>query len=136
MKNLSTTNPRLFVHHSVSPAVAHSLMRESDACLVHLRPDPLFSITIPSKTQAYLYAGAAIIMCCDGEASELCQRYEFGVFVRPGSPKSLAKGLQSISNYPHDRLNQIRSNSLSLYASRMSFARGTGQIRSLIRALF
>ena len=49
------------------------ILAGSDALLVHLKDDPLFRITIPSKIQAYLAAGKPILAgslwrrCCLGE---------------------------------------------------------------------
>ena len=43
----------------------------ADLLLVHLRDDPLFEITLPSKTQAYLAAGRPILMAVRGDAADL-----------------------------------------------------------------
>ena len=36
----------------------------SDVLLVHLRDEPLFRITIPSKTMAYMACGRPVLMAC------------------------------------------------------------------------
>lgn len=132
---LSFSNPRLFVFPTVSPYAAHLLMRESDACLVHLKSDPLFSITIPSKTQAYLFSGAPIIMSCEGEALDIVQHFDVGMVSKACDPKSLAAVFHQISNLPYEQLEKFRTNALSLYHSRMSFDRGSSLIRSLLGQL-
>ena len=132
---LSFSNHRLVVFPSVSPYAAYLLMRESDACLVHLKSDPLFSITIPSKTQAYLFSGAPIVMSCEGEALDIVKHFEVGMVSKPGDPKALAAVFQQISNLPIEQLEKFRSNALSLYHSRMSFERGTYSICSLLSQL-
>jgi colanic acid biosynthesis glycosyl transferase WcaI len=58
------------------PARAHELrwalcLHAADALLVHLRKDPLFEITIPSKTQAYMAVGKPLLMAVDGDAANL-----------------------------------------------------------------
>ena len=67
-----------------------SLLAAADALLVHLRDDPLFSITIPSKTQAYLAARRPIVMAMRGDASDLtlARRANAGVCVAPEDPKA------------------------------------------------
>ncbi len=50
----------------------------ADALLVHLKDDPLFRITIPSKTQTYLYMGKPIIMAMPGDAADLVDRLALG----------------------------------------------------------
>ncbi len=55
----------------------------SDVLLVHLKEDPLFCITIPSKTQAYLAFGKPILMAVRGDAADLVASWE-----RPSIRKS------------------------------------------------
>ena len=45
-----------------------------DVLLVHLRDDPLFEITIPAKTQAYLSAGKPLLVAMRGDAADLVER--------------------------------------------------------------
>ena len=55
----------------VSMVEANRYLAAADALLVHLTCDPLFGITIPSKTQAYMVAGRPIIMGVSGDAADL-----------------------------------------------------------------
>lgn len=59
-------------------AQAARIAAASDALLVHLKRDPLFSITIPSKTQAYFHAGKPILMGVEGDAAYLVQEAKGG----------------------------------------------------------
>lgn len=43
----------------------------ADVLLIHLRKDPLYRITIPSKTQAYLAASKPILIAVEGDAAAL-----------------------------------------------------------------
>ncbi|WP_322867889.1 glycosyltransferase family 4 protein [Aquicoccus sp. G2-2] len=58
----------------------------ADALLVHLVDNPLYQITIPSKTQAYLYAGRPILMGVAGNASELVREANAGYTFPPVTP--------------------------------------------------
>ena len=53
---------------AVPMAEVGTYLHAADALLVHLRKDPLFEITIPSKTQAYMTVGKPLLMavwgCC------------------------------------------------------------------------
>lgn len=68
----------------------------ADALLVHLRDDPLFSITIPSKTQAYLRAGRPILMGVRGDAADLVKQAGAGVAFTPESAESLAHAVRTL----------------------------------------
>ncbi len=63
----------------------------ADVCLVHLRRNPLFEITIPCKTYEYLAAGKPVIMGVKGEALRVIEDGKCGVGVEPESPEDLAR---------------------------------------------
>jgi colanic acid biosynthesis glycosyl transferase WcaI len=54
------------------------VLKLSDLLLVHLKKDPLFEITVPSKTQAYMAMGMPVLMAVAGDAAELVQKAECG----------------------------------------------------------
>lgn len=68
-----------------------SYLRAADALLVHLSDDPLFKITVPSKTQAYMAAGKPIVMAVGGDAAELVEKAGCGIVAAPEDPRELAK---------------------------------------------
>ena len=51
-----------------------AVLSNANALLVHLKADPLFEITIPSKIQAYLFAGKPILCGVKGDAADLVCR--------------------------------------------------------------
>lgn len=59
-----------------------SLFDKSDALLVMLKDDPVFSLTIPSKVQAYLQAGKPLVLSLNGEASQLVEEFGFGIHAK------------------------------------------------------
>ena len=62
----------------------------ADVCLVHLRWNRLYEITIPCKTYEYLAAGKPVIMGVKGEALHLVEEAGCGVGIEPESPEDLA----------------------------------------------
>ena len=67
-----------------------SILHAADALLVHLKANPLFAITIPSKTQAYLAVGKPILMAVHGDAAALIEESGGGVVAIPEYPTSIA----------------------------------------------
>jgi colanic acid biosynthesis glycosyl transferase WcaI len=81
----------------------------ADALLIHLNADPLFEITIPGKTQAYMAVGKPIIMGVSGDASNLVLRADCGVCFEPEKSAALAeavKGLMLLSPIDMQRLGE------------------------------
>ncbi len=66
------------------------MLEESDALLVHLRKDPLFETTIPSKTQAYMAIGKPILMAVNGDAALLVKKAGCGVIAESESAEAIA----------------------------------------------
>ena len=68
-----------------------SVFSEVDGLLVHLRDDPLFSITVPSKTQAYLAIGRPILMGVRGNAADLVKAAQAGIALSLGTQMTLLR---------------------------------------------
>jgi colanic acid biosynthesis glycosyl transferase WcaI len=83
-----------------SAAEMPALYSVSDALLVHLKDDPLFEITIPSKTQTYLAAGRPIVMAVRGDAAELVQRSGSGICCAPEDPDSIVDAVLRLVSLP------------------------------------
>ena len=72
----------------------------ADALLVSLRPDPVFSKTIPAKIQAYMASGTPIIAVLDGEGADAVRRWDCGVVVAPGDAAGLAAAVRRLAAAP------------------------------------
>lgn len=101
-----------------------SLFARADALLVHLRDDPLFQITIPSKTQAYLAAGKPILMGVRGDAAELVNEARAGFLFEPENPTSLLSALQHLIQMTDEERRQMGMAGRLYYGENLSFERG------------
>jgi colanic acid biosynthesis glycosyl transferase WcaI len=72
----------------------------ADALLVHLKRDPLFEITIPSKTIAYLACGRPIICAVAGDAADVVRQAGAGITCRPEDPQALAAAVRGLHAMP------------------------------------
>ena len=68
----------VFFLSPVPPSQIGAYLSAADVLLVHLKEDPLFRITIPSKIQAYLAAGKPILSAVPGDASNLVTESQAG----------------------------------------------------------
>lgn len=88
------TNVRFFGRRPA--AELHRLYPLVDALLVHLKPDPMSSISIPSKTFGYLAAGRPILMGVEGECMRIVERHRCGLAFRPSDPRALADTVRQL----------------------------------------
>lgn len=99
----------------------------ADALLVHLCDDPLFSITIPSKTQAYLAAGKPILMAVSGDAAELVARSDAGVTCAPEDALALADAVVGLAGMAPEELVAMGRRGANFYASELSLREGAAR---------
>jgi len=118
----------------IRPAVeVGPLLAAADVLLVHLRDAPLFSITIPSKTQAYMAAGRPILMAVRGDAAVLVRDARAGVCVSPEDPDALATAVCELSGRAPDQLAQMGARGRAHYRQHLSFSAGVDRFEALFR---
>ena len=101
-----------------------AILNEGDALLVHLRRDPLFEITIPSKTQAYMAVGKPILMAVEGNASDLVAQAKCGISVLPEDPSALADAIEAFTCMSKDELTELGLNGKRFYDEFLSLKVG------------
>lgn len=106
----------------------------ADVLLVHLKDDPLFSITVPSKTQAYLAVGKPIIMGVGGDAADLVRRAGAGVVCRPENPQSIVEAVQKLYAMPSAELESMGQNGRAFYQRELSIRVGARRFADLLEA--
>lgn len=108
----------------------------ADCLLVHLRDTPLFEITLPSKTQAYMYAGKPILMGVRGEAARLIERAAAGITVTPEDPESIAAGAIALARMSRSERETLGQNGREYYERELSMQKGMqkfAEIFNLVR---
>jgi len=104
----------------------------ADALLVHLVDDPLYRITIPSKTQAYFYAGRPVLMGVAGDAGDLVRAADAGYVFASTNPADLARKVVAlIADSPERRL-QFGRNARDFYDEHLRREIGIGAIADLV----
>jgi len=101
-----------------------SVFKGVDALLVHLKDEPLFRITIPSKTQAYLAAGKPILMGVRGDAADLVQRSQSGILCEPGNPESIAAAVKQLVDGGPQRAAAMGKSGREFYERELAISTG------------
>ncbi|TAJ60729.1 glycosyltransferase family 4 protein [Variovorax sp.] len=111
------------------------LLNAADALLVHLRKDPLFEITIPSKTQAYMAVGKPLLMAVDGDAAELVAQSGGGVVVESENGNALAEAVEAMSAMPVDALSAIGHRAQHYYREQLALKVGAAKFGAIFTRL-
>ncbi len=112
-----------------------NMLGEADALLVHLKKDPLFEITIPSKTQAYMAVGKPILMAVEGDAAGLVSEAGCGVVAKSENPESIANAALSIFRSAPSVRKEMADRSRLFYQQHLSLAVGAGRFGQIFRRL-
>jgi len=109
-----------------------SVFSKADALLVSLRDEFIFSLTIPSKLQAYLTANKPIIASLAGAGAKLINESRCGFVSPPGDPGALAKNIIKLSALDEDARNNLAVNARKYYIENFD----KESLRSSLIALF
>ncbi|MBS0512580.1 MAG: sugar transferase [Proteobacteria bacterium] len=112
-----------------------ALLSAADALLVHLKKDPLFTITIPSKTQAYMAAGKPILMAVDGDAADLIRASGGGHTAQSEDPASIAAAAISLMESTAEERAFMGEQNKRFYSEKLSLAVGAARFGRLFKQL-
>lgn len=119
----------------VSPSDVRAYLTNADALIVHLRDDPLFAITMPSKAQAYMLAGRPILMALHGEAAALIKTAQCGLTMPSEDPKALADAVQQLRTMSSDELSELGENARSYYWEHLCMEKGMARFAQIFEEL-
>ena len=89
------------------------LLSLCDCGLIILNENPLFSMTIPAKTQSYLACGIPILASVDGEVFNLVNQNKIGIAAKSGDEKSLVEAIEKFSLLNQEEIKEFRKNALN-----------------------
>ncbi len=111
--------------------VSH-VLQAADVLLVHLRDDPLFSITVPSKTQAYLFSGKPILMAVHGDAANLVNQAGAAICAEPENAESIAHAAVCLAAMPREDLLDMGRRGKEFYEKNLSVKVGIARLVTLL----
>ena len=112
-----------------------SILRMADILLVHLKDEPLFAITVPSKIQAYMAVGRPIVAAVRGNAAELVEEAGAGMGCLPEDPAAIAHAVTCIAKMGEDQRKIMGENGLKFYRNNLSLAVGAKHFENVFAAV-
>lgn len=117
----------------VPPREAAGFLRGADVLFVSLRDDPLFSITIPSKVQAYMFMGKPIVLAGRGDAAALVAAAGCGTICAPGDASALAASLERMLARPPAEREAIGASGARFYRQYLGLNGGVGAFERILQ---
>lgn len=107
------------------------LCATSDINFVGLRPHPLSEFTMPSKTQAGLASGRALLVAAEGDVATVASDSGACLLARP-EPDSIAAAIRRACELGREGLATLGHQAHSYYQKTFSVDRGVDQIEDLL----
>ncbi len=95
----------------------------ADVLLVHLSDDPLFRITIPHKTFAYMASGKPILAAVTGDVADIIINAGVGIACPPENPEAMAHSIRQLYRMSKEDRQKMGQNGLR--AANTTYSRHT-----------
>lgn len=96
------------------------LFNRADAMLVSLKNEPVFSLTVPAKIQAYMASAKIILGSLNGEGNLIINESGCGYAVNAENPKLLSEKAILLKNLPQNEINEMQIKSKQYYLNNFS----------------
>ena len=81
--------------------------KRTDAFLVTLKNEDIFSKTLPGRVMSFMAAGKPIIAAAGGETDSVVMKSQAGLSVKAGDPQALAYAIQKFHGLSNDDKNKM-----------------------------
>ena len=112
-----------------------SFLAAADCLLVHLRSDPLFEMTIPSKTQAYMAAGKPVLIGVAGDAADLVSNAGCGLSFVSDDALALANAVEKLTTLSSPDIKKMGEAGRDYYFNHLSLDKGVLAFTEIFRRL-
>jgi glycosyltransferase involved in cell wall biosynthesis len=83
LKLLTNNNPNIVFHGKKPRSDMASYYKASDFLIISLIDKPIFSVTVPAKTQTYIAAKKPILAIINGDTASIIQDNNLGLYANP-----------------------------------------------------
>jgi len=104
----------------------------ADALLVSLKPDPVFSLTIPGKVQAYFGSGIPLLAMLDGEGANIINEAQAGYVSPAGDWVTLAKNIEQMAVLSNEDRRRMGSSGQDYAAREFNRSKLMNKLESLL----
>ena len=122
----------------IAPAVPRQMIGDifaaADVLVLHLLNEPLFEITIPSKTQFYMAMGKAILIGVNGEAADVVTSAGAGIAVEPENVEAMAQAMVQMATASPETLAEMGRHGRVAYWQKFSFATAIAATEAALQA--
>lgn len=117
----------------VNPKEVRSIQSSADLCVVSLKDDALFRVTVPSKLQTLMASGLPILGVVAGDAAVLIMQSRSGFIARPGDAQSVRNAIAKAVAEGPERLGARGREGHRYYRTEMSSPSRAAKLDAIVR---
>jgi glycosyltransferase involved in cell wall biosynthesis len=106
---------------------------KADLLFAALKDEPVFSLTVPAKIQAYMSAGKPIVTMINGEAKELVEGVGCGIAVGAGDAEAFAEAVLNIAQMSSEEREELGRKARDFSAKHFNFVLQMDRLEEIIK---
>jgi glycosyltransferase involved in cell wall biosynthesis len=114
LKKLSDNNPNIIFHGKQMRENMAKFYKASDFLIVSLINEPIFSVTVPAKTQTYIAAKKPILAIINGDVADIVNDNSLGVCADPSNVELIKETLEKCIDMPENEKSEFIINNTKL----------------------
>ena len=111
LKELAEKNHHVIFHGKKKRENMSKFYKGSDFLIVSLIDEPIFSVTVPAKTQTYIAAKKPILAIINGDTAEIVRDNNLGLCVNPASIDLIVDAFEQCIDMSQEEKNNFVENS-------------------------
>ena len=114
LKKLSNNNPNIIFHGKQMREDMAKFYKASDFLIVSLIDKPIFSVTVPAKTQTYIAAKKPILAIINGDVADIVNDNSLGVCADPSNEELIKEAFEKCIDMPENQKSKFIINNTKL----------------------
>ena len=114
LKELANNNPNIIFHGKQIRKDMAKFYKASDFLIVSLINEPIFSVTVPAKTQTYIAAKKPILAIINGDVADIVNDNSLGVCADPSNVELIKKAFEKCIDMPENEKSKFIINNTKL----------------------
>jgi len=114
LKKLSNNNPNIMFHGMQIREDMAKFYKASDFLIVSLIDEPIFSVTVPAKTQTYIAAKKPILAIINGDVVDIVNDNKLGVCADPSNLGLIKEAFEKCIDMPENEKSKLIINNTKL----------------------
>jgi len=114
LKKLSNNNSNIIFHGKQMREDMAKFYKASDFLIVSLIDEPIFSVTVPAKTQTYISARRPILAIINGDVADIVNDNNLGISVDPSNVGLIKESFEKCIDMPENEKYEFTINNTKL----------------------